>query len=90
MQGPVVVALGDSITFGVGDGAQGPESVETAPVGWAAHVARALGASRFVNLAANGARARHLAQTQVPSALMERPDLVLLTVGGNDVLRGDF
>lgn len=89
MRGPVVVAMGDSITFGVGDGTQRPETADI-PVGWAAHVARALGASRFVNLACNGARARHLAQSQVPHALMELPDVVLLTIGGNDVLRGDF
>ncbi|PKQ17523.1 MAG: hypothetical protein CVT68_08090, partial [Actinobacteria bacterium HGW-Actinobacteria-8] len=83
--GPRVVALGDSVTLGIGD--------STHPgigAGWAAHVAHALGASEFVNLAANGTRARDLVTTQVPSALMARPDIVLLTVGGNDVLRGDF
>ncbi|WP_159451412.1 GDSL-type esterase/lipase family protein [Demequina sp. NBRC 110054] len=90
MHGPVVVALGDSITYGVGDGTQRPETVTEVPIGWAAHVAHALGASRFTNLASNGARARHLARSQVPTALMARPDLVLMTVGGNDVLRGDF
>ncbi|WP_062201771.1 SGNH/GDSL hydrolase family protein [Demequina salsinemoris] len=90
MQGPVVVALGDSITYGVGDGTQRPETVSAVPVGWAAHVAHALGASRFTNLAANGVRARHLAHSQVPTALMAQPDVVLMTVGGNDVLRGDF
>lgn len=86
MAGPTVVALGDSITVGVGDGAQDP----LGPSGWAAHVAAGLGAGRFVNLAVNGTRARSLGDTQVPSALMELPDVVLLTVGGNDVLRGDF
>ncbi|WNM25429.1 SGNH/GDSL hydrolase family protein [Demequina capsici] len=90
VRGPVVVALGDSITFGVGDGTQRPEAVTGVPVGWAAHVAHAVGASSFTNLAANGARARHLGLTQVPSALMAVPDLVLVTIGGNDVLRGDF
>lgn len=83
--GPRVVALGDSLTYGVGD-----DLVPGAGAGWAAHVAHALGASSFVNLAANGTRARHLAAAQVPRALMARPDVVLLTVGGNDVLRGDF
>lgn len=84
-RGPRVVAMGDSITLGVGDG--------TAPgigSGWAAHVAHALGASSFTNLAANGTRARSLGLSQLPTGLMERPDIVLLTVGGNDVLRGDF
>lgn len=83
--GPRIVALGDSVTLGIGD--------STHPgigAGWAAHVAHALGASAYVNLAANGTRARDLSATQLPSALMARPDIVLMTVGGNDVLRGDF
>ncbi|MCB2412738.1 SGNH/GDSL hydrolase family protein [Demequina sp. TTPB684] len=84
-QGPRVVALGDSITLGVGDSA-----LPGIGAGWAAHLAYAIGASEFTNLAANGTRARDLALTQVPTALMARPDVVLMTVGGNDVLRGDF
>lgn len=84
-RGPRVVALGDSITLGVGDHERGD-----VPCGWAAHVAHCLGASSFVNLAANGTRARTLAATQLPRALVELPDIVLMTVGGNDVLRGDF
>lgn len=83
--GPRVVALGDSVTLGIGD--------STHPgigAGWAAHVAHALGASTYLNLAANGTRARDMGSTQVPSALMTQPDIVLMTVGGNDVLRGDF
>lgn len=83
--GPRVVALGDSLTLGIGDSVH-----PTVGAGWAAHVAHALGASAFTNLAANGTRARDLGITQLPSALMTRPDIVLMTVGGNDVLRGDF
>jgi lysophospholipase L1-like esterase len=86
MRGPRIVALGDSITAGVGDNAV----VNAAGAGWAAHVATALKASSFTNLAANGVRTQHMARTQVPDALMERPDVVLATIGGNDVLRGDF
>lgn len=86
MGGPSVVAMGDSITVGVGDTA-----VEGhAGGGWAAHVATALGSTSFNNLAANGVRVRDLAHSQLPSALMAQPDLVLLSAGGNDVLRGDF
>ncbi|WP_159449207.1 GDSL-type esterase/lipase family protein [Demequina sp. NBRC 110055] len=85
MTGPRVVAIGDSITLGVGDGLE----EAWGRVGWAAHVAHATGASEFLNLAANGTRARDLA-TQVPDALAARPDIVLCTVGGNDALRGDF
>lgn len=83
---PVVVAMGDSITLGVGDGTQRADG----SVGWASHVARALGAVTFVNLAANGARARDVARDQVPRALEADPDIVLVTAGGNDVLRSDF
>ncbi|WP_062315850.1 SGNH/GDSL hydrolase family protein [Demequina maris] len=86
MTGPRVVALGDSITLGVGDGVQHSRG----DVGWAAHAARALGASSFANLAANGVRAREMLAQQVVAAEAQRPDIVLLTVGGNDVLRGDF
>ena len=84
-RGPRVVALGDSITLGIGD-----SPLEGIGAGWAAHVAHALGASTYVNLAANGTRARSLGTSQVPTGLMHRPDIVLMTVGGNDVLRGDF
>ena len=85
MSGPRVVAMGDSITLGVGDGIED----SWGRVGWAAHVAHATGATAFLNLAANGVRARDLA-SQLPDALTERPDVVLCTVGGNDALRGDF
>ena len=81
-----MVAMGDSVTFGVGDGAQWPDGMS----GWAAHVATALGASRYLNVAHNGVRARHLMASQVPTVVAQKPDIVLFTVGGNDVMRGDF
>ncbi len=84
-RGPRVVAMGDSITLGIGDG-----TVPGIGAGWAAHVAHAIGASSYTNLAENGTRARSLGVSQLPTGLMQRPDVVLLTVGGNDVLRGDF
>lgn len=83
--GPRVVAMGDSVTLGIGD-----RHVPGVGAGWAAHVAHALGASSFTNVAENGTRARNLAASQLPTGLMQQPDIVLLTVGGNDVLRGDF
>jgi len=86
MKARTVVAIGDSITLGVGDDGRGAANDR----GWAAHVARALGSEVFVNLARNGTRARDLADTQVPFAMDLRPELVLVTIGGNDVLRGDF
>lgn len=85
MTRPVVVAMGDSIAVGVGELEPG-----TPRAGFAAHVAHALDAREFVNVAANGARAASVAHEQLPRALMARPDVVLISVGGNDVLRGDF
>jgi len=83
---PTVVAIGDSLTLGVGDGTQHP----TGDVGWAAHTAYALDAAVFANLAANGTRARDLMTDQVPAAIATQPDVILASAGGNDVLRGDF
>lgn len=86
MSGPSIVAIGDSITLGVGDGTQEADGTQ----GWAALVAEALGASRYRNISDNGVRARHLLADQVPVVLAEDPDIVLGSVGGNDALRGDY
>jgi lysophospholipase L1-like esterase len=77
--------MGDSLTLGVGDGFHDSDGSQ----GWAAHAAKALGASRFHNVARNGVRARHLDQ-HVAVALDDEADIVLMSVGGNDVLRSDF
>lgn len=82
-----LVALGDSITAGVGD-TVGPDA--THGPGWAAHLAAVLGVAEFSNLATNGARSRDVADTQLDAALVLRPRLATVLVGGNDVLRSDF
>ncbi|PUB27984.1 lysophospholipase L1-like esterase [Promicromonospora sp. AC04] len=82
-----LVALGDSITVGVGD-TVGPDAVHGP--GWAAHLAAVLGVGQFTNLATNGARSRDVADTQLDAALALRPRLATVLVGGNDVLRSDF
>lgn len=87
MTGPAVVALGDSISTGVGD-VVGPECPHGP--GWAAHLATLLDAGAFLNLARNGARASDVVQTQLPAALGARPRLATVVVGGNDALRSDF
>lgn len=82
-----LVALGDSITAGVGD-TVGPDAAHGP--GWAAHLAAVLGVTEFSNLATNGARSRDVADTQLDAALALRPRLATVLVGGNDVLRSDF
>jgi lysophospholipase L1-like esterase len=78
------VALGDSITVGMGD-----------PVGdgtwrgWAAILAPALGAD-LVNLAVSGALSSDVEREQLPRALELRPDLAAVVVGVNDTLRRGF
>ncbi|MER7921135.1 MULTISPECIES: SGNH/GDSL hydrolase family protein [unclassified Streptomyces] len=79
------VALGDSLTAGVGD------FTEDGPRGWAALLAPALGAgTEFTNLAVSGAQTRDVLERQIPAALALRPDLVAVVVGVNDTLRHTF
>ena len=80
-----IVALGDSVSAGVGDFVARGE----AP-GWAGHLAHALGSSNFTNLARTGARMRDVLSEQLPAALESRAGLATLLIGGNDVLRSDF
>ena len=83
--GPRVVALGDSVTFGVGD-----EPGSDGYAGWGAHIARALDASYYLNISRMGARAHTVVSEQLPVALNASADIALIIVGGNDVLRGNF
>ncbi len=82
------VALGDSLTEGVGDPADGGWR------GWAALLAAALAEHsedvRFTNLAVSGAQTRDVLERQTPAALELRPDLVSVVVGVNDTLRRTF
>ncbi|MFZ4239965.1 SGNH/GDSL hydrolase family protein [Streptomyces murinus] len=79
------VALGDSLTEGVGD------LTEDGPRGWAALLAPSLGAgTEFTNLAVSGAQTRDVLERQTPAALALRPDLVAVVVGVNDTLRHTF
>ncbi|POX56023.1 lipase [Streptomyces sp. Ru71] len=80
------VALGDSLTEGVGD------PVEGGWRGWAALLAPSLAASEveFTNLAVSGAQTRDVLEKQLPAALALRPDLVSVLIGVNDTLRCTF
>lgn len=82
-----VIAMGDSSVFGVGD--QG-DAIPSVGAGWAGRVAHDLGVARFLNVARNGARARHIVKHQLSAAIAFNPHLVLMCIGTNDVLRGDF
>src|SRR5690606_4327677 len=87
VSGPAVVALGDSITAGVGD-AVGPDAAHGP--GWAAHLALLADSARFENLARNGARTQTVIAEQLDLALASGADLATLVIGGNDALRSDF
>lgn len=80
-----MVALGDSVTAGVGDCVLPGQSR-----GWSAHIAAALGVGEFINVATDGARARDLRDLQLAQAVEAQPDLATILVGGNDILRGNF
>ncbi|MGW7132651.1 SGNH/GDSL hydrolase family protein [Streptomyces bobili] len=83
------VALGDSLTEGVGD------PVGEGWRGWAALLARGLSAGpeaavEFTNLAVSGAQTRDVVERQLPDALAQRLDIASVVVGVNDTLRCTF
>ena len=88
------VALGDSITLGVGD----PVRVEDPDTGrsqrawrgWAALLADGLVDSELHIVAGNGACSVDVERVQLPQALQLRPDIASVVVGVNDTLRPNF
>nr|WSX73126.1 SGNH/GDSL hydrolase family protein [Streptomyces sp. NBC_00899]WSX80808.1 SGNH/GDSL hydrolase family protein [Streptomyces sp. NBC_00899] len=96
--------LGDSLSEGVGDPAPGGKPTPVgAPAlggdpsrggewrGWAAILAESLTpAADLLNLARSGARTADVAGPQLSAALLHRPHLASVLVGGNDTLRGGF
>ncbi|WP_083977140.1 SGNH/GDSL hydrolase family protein [Kitasatospora azatica] len=82
------VALGDSLTEGVGSPAEGGWR------GWSALLAPSLAAApvrvEHHNLALSGAQAADLTDRQLPAALALDPHLAAVVVGGNDTLRAGF
>ncbi|MDC7340198.1 SGNH/GDSL hydrolase family protein [Streptomyces lydicus] len=83
------VALGDSLTEGLGDPVRGGGWR-----GWAALLADALGETpgsvALVNLARSRALAADIAERQLPAARELTPRYVSLVVGANDTLRDAF
>jgi lysophospholipase L1-like esterase len=80
------VALGDSITLGVGD----PVPDRTGWRGWSSLLAGGLREPVLHNLAATGAQSHDVESVQLPQALALRPDIASVVVGVNDTLRGGF
>ncbi|MFE0453618.1 SGNH/GDSL hydrolase family protein [Streptomyces sp. NPDC058914] len=83
------VALGDSLTEGVGD------PVGDGWRGWAALLAGGLSGQsgervEFTNLAVSGAQTRDVLERQLPAGLALRPDIASVVVGVNDTLRCTF
>lgn len=80
------VALGDSITVGMGDPA--PEG--SGWRGWATLLGASLHQPVIHNLATLGALAVDVERTQLPAAMELKPDVASVVVGINDTLRGNF
>ncbi|MFF4546492.1 SGNH/GDSL hydrolase family protein [Streptomyces sp. NPDC001406] len=80
------VALGDSLTEGVGDPAGDGWR------GWAALLAGGLSENpvEFTNLAVSGAQTRDVLERQTPAGLELGPDVVSVVIGVNDTLRCTF
>jgi lysophospholipase L1-like esterase len=80
------VALGDSITVGLGD-----QMPDRSWRGWAALLAQSLpGEVEFHNLAELGAQTHTAINRQLPVALDLRPTIAAAVIGVNDTLRGSF
>jgi lysophospholipase L1-like esterase len=80
------VALGDSITMGMGD----PAPSGSGWRGWAQLLAAGLPDPQLYNLAELGAQMGDVEAAQLPAALELRPDIASVVVGINNTLRGNF
>src|SRR5487761_494339 len=79
------VALGDSVSVGMGDPAPGGGWR-----GWPAFLAAGLPEPELHNLAVLGALSADIEHVQLPAALALKPDVASVVVGLNDTLRGGF
>ena len=92
------VALGDSITLGIGDpirlppapSEQGRGKGKRGWRGWAALLADSLIDPDLHILAGNGALWADVERDQLPAALQLRPDVASVVIGINDTLRPNF
>jgi lysophospholipase L1-like esterase len=79
------VALGDSISVGMGDPLPGGGWR-----GWPALLATGLPAPEVHNFAVLGAQTADIERDQLPAALALKPDVASVVCGLNDTLRGGF
>jgi len=79
------VALGDSISVGMGDPLPGGGWR-----GWPALLATGLPEPQMHNLAVLGAQTADIERDQLPAALALKPDVASVVCGLNDTLRGGF
>jgi lysophospholipase L1-like esterase len=88
------VALGDSITLGIGDPIRIEDPAGRRPArgwrGWAALLAEGLCDPELHIVAGNGACSADVEREQLPRALELRPDIASVVVGVNDTLRPNF
>lgn len=89
------VALGDSITLGVGDPVRLPPLPDQRKGrrgwrGWAALLAETLPDPALHIVAGNGACMADLERDQLPAALQLRPHVASVVIGVNDTLRPNF
>jgi lysophospholipase L1-like esterase len=80
------VALGDSMTMGLGDPVPGPRRWR----GWPTLLAGGLHEPSVHNLATSGAQIADVDRDQLPRALALYPDIASVVVGTNDTLRASF
>lgn len=83
------VAIGDSVTEGVGDSINGIPCKS-----WATHVyddlKRINPTIEYTNLAIRGQTSEDIRKTQLNEGVKLNPDLVSVIAGGNDVLKGKW
>jgi lysophospholipase L1-like esterase len=84
-----LVALGDSITLGVGDPVR-TGAGQRGWRGWARLLGEGLPDPDVAILASNGACAADVERDQLPAALRLAPDIASVVIGVNDTLRAGF
>lgn len=81
-----IVVLGDSAAYGTGDITKADRTL-----GWTYRIANAITSPMtYLNLARPGAKSTELVEHQLPIATLLRPNVAIVVVGGNDMLRNNF